>query len=397
MLIEKGFDSLYRYIQQEGYKGWDLFDGLNSTIFRTSPFYRSKLFRLAWIQFFKRSPINCRKMALVPKDFNPKGLALFASGLVTIDHLDQAKTLLGHLEKLACSGYSGICWGYNFDWESRAFYAPVGTPNIVSTVFVANAFLDHFDKTGNTKSMRIAQSACDFLLKDLVLFEDRDTLCFAYIPGEKARVHNAYMLGAALLARVFSHTRDSDYYEKSKKAMTYSIKALRPDYSWPYGERHHHQFVDNFHTGFNLVALKEWIAFTDDHIWEEHLKKAYEYFLDNFWLEDGRPKYYNTSLYPIDIHCSAQGIMTCLKLSGYHEQSIVMVEKIAKWAVENMQDKSGYFYYQKSRWYTNHVPYMRWSQAWMFYALANLLAYQKNMNDKNKSNRTENAPNENLA
>ena len=164
--------------------------------------------------------------------------------------------------------------------------------------------------------------------------------------------------------------------------MAYAIKALKPDYSWPYGERRHHQFVDNFHTGFNLVALKEWITFTDDHIWEEHLKKAYEYFLVNFWLEDGCPKYYNNSLYPIDIHCAAQGIVTCLKLGDYHERSKLLVEKIVRWAIQNMQDKRGYFYYQKSRWYTNRIPYMRWSQAWMFYALANLLAYQKNMNDK---------------
>ena len=33
-------------------------------------------------------------------------------------------------------------------------------------------------------------------------------------------------------------------------------------------------------------------------------------------------------------------------------------------------DRRNYFYYQKTRWYTNRIDYMRWSQAWMFYALA---------------------------
>ena len=28
-----------------------------------------------------------------------------------------------------------------------------------------------------------------------------------------------------------------------------------------------------------------------------------------------------------------------------------------------------YFYYQKKRWYKNRINYLRWSQAWMFYAL----------------------------
>ena len=157
--------------------------------------------------------------------------------------------------------------------------------------------------------------------------------------------------------------------------MAYSVAALNDDYSWPYGELHHHQFIDNFHTGFNLVALKNWMDFTGEKSWDKELKNACKYFLDTFWLENGCPKYYNNSLYPIDIHCSAQGIVTCLKLRDYDDRSVSLAKKIAQWAIENMQDKTGYFYYQKTRWYTNKIPYMRWSQAWMFYALAQLTFY----------------------
>ena len=223
--------------------------------------------------------------------------------------------------------------------------------------------------------MDLEIGACEFILNELILFEDKDTLCFGYIPGEPARVHNANMLGAALLARVYLHTRNPDYYEKSKKAMAYSIAALNDDYSWPYGDLPHHRFIDNFHTGFNLVALRDWMDFTGDDTWDEELKNAYLYFLDTFWLEDGCPKYYHDSLYPIDIHCTAQGIVTCLKLKDYDVRSIPLAKKIAKWAIDNMQDKDGYFYYQKTRWYTNKIPYMRWSQAWMFYALAHLVDF----------------------
>jgi hypothetical protein len=51
-----------------------------------------------------------------------------------------------------------------------------------------------------------------------------------------------------------------------------------------------------------------------------------------------------------------------------------MARKIAKWAIENIQDKNGYFYYQKTRFYTNKISYIRWSQAWMFYALSLYIA-----------------------
>jgi hypothetical protein len=380
-MLDDSLYSLHNYCKKEDYKGWDVFDGLKSRLFRSSPFYCSKLFRIALIQFFKHSPVNFRIITIVPKDYNSKGLALFAAGLISLGKNDEAISILERLKDMSCSGYSATCWGYNFDWQARAFYVPAGKPNMVATVFVANTFLDYAEaksKEQKAKSkkevniMKIVEGACEFILKELVLFEDEEKLCFGYIPGEQARVHNANMLGAALMARVYSHTKNADYYEKSKKAMAYSIKALNPDYSWPYGELPHHRFIDNFHTGYNLVALKEWMDYTENNTWKEELRNAYKYFLDTFWLEDGCPKYYNNSLYPIDIHCSAQGIVTCLKLKNYDNRSVPMAKNIAKWAIDNMQDKEGYFYYQKTRYYTNKIPYMRWSQAWMCYALSKL-------------------------
>ena len=390
-MTKNGLTLLLKYCKKENYKGWDIFDGLNSKVFKHSPFYRSQTLRLAWIQFFKRSPINFRRIAFVPKGYNPKGLALFASGLISTNRLKEAAFLLNRLKGLACTGHAGTSWAYNFDWQARAFYVPIGKPNMVTTVFVANAFLDYAEANSGEQRAKgstdytdytdeeigkryyeIAEGACEFILKELVLFEDDEKLCFGYIPGEQARVHNANMLGATLLARVYSLTGNTHYYEKSRKAMAYSLKALNPDYSWPYGERHHHRFVDNFHTGFNLVALKDWMDYTGDKSWDKELKNSYRYFLDTFWLKNGCPKYYNNSLYPIDIHCSAQGIVTCLKLSKYDDRSLPMAEKIANWAIDNMQDETGYFYYQKTRWYTNKMSYIRWAQAWMFYALSKL-------------------------
>jgi hypothetical protein len=372
--IERSFNQLQNFIEHEEYRGWDLFDGLNSTVFKKSLFYQSELIRLLWIQVFKRSPVNLRSLARVPKDYNAKGLGLFVSGLIYSGKLNEAKRIMDRLLIMTCPGYDGICWGYNFDWQARAFYVPVGKPNMVTTVFVANAFLDYFDATGDRNALDTGIEACEFILNHLIQFEDKDSLCFAYIPGEKARVHNASMMGAALLVRICTYSKHSDYLEKSRKAMAYSLAALNQDHSWPYGELHHHQFIDSFHTGFNLVALKTWIDFTGEKVWEEKLIPAYRYYIDTFWLDDGCPKYYNNSLYPIDIHCSAQGIVTCLKLAEYDERSIDFAIKIANWTIKNMQDSKGFFYYQKTRFFTNRIPYIRWSQAWMFYAFSLLLS-----------------------
>jgi len=370
----QAFDALSVYVKDQDFKGWDLFDGLNSRLFQATHLAHSRFMRLAWIQLFKRSPINFRWLTVVPEGYNAKGLGLFASALLALERKDQAKDLLDRLKGMTCAGLPGVSWGYNFNWEARAFYVPQGKPNIVTTVFAANAFLDHYKYMKDDESLRLADDACEFILKSLILHEDESTLCFGYIPGEEARVHNANMLGAALLGRVYSHTGNVTYMEKSRKAMAYSIGALNDDFSWPYGERSHHQFIDNFHTGFNLVALKQWMDCTGENHWEKELAGAYGYFLDTFWLEDGCPKYYHDSLYPIDIHCSAQGIVTCLKLKNLDPRSIPLAKKIAQWAIDNMQDKKkGYFYYQRTRFYTNKIPYIRWAQAWMFYALALLV------------------------
>jgi hypothetical protein len=368
--IRKALDSLSLYCKAMGYQGWDNFDGLNSRIVDSAPFHHSYILRLIWIQFFKRSPVNFRKPFLVPQGYNPKGLALFVSGLVFSGDYAEAKLLIDLLMKMTSPGYNNVCWGYNFDWQSRKFLTPKGTPNLVVTVFVVNALLDYYKATGDYKYFDLAISGCNFYLENLILFENADTLCFQYMPGSKARVYNVSMLGATALARVYEINGDRSLYKKSKKAMTYAVRALQKDYAWTYAENR--RFIDNFHTGFNLVSLSQWMEYTGDNCWDKELRCAYNYYLNTFWLDNWCPKYYHNTIYPIDIHCSAQGIVTQLKLITYSKIGIESAEKIAEWAIDNMQDQSGYFYYQKTRFYTNRIPYMRWSQAWMFYALSML-------------------------
>jgi hypothetical protein len=48
----------------------------------------------------------------------------------------------------------------------------------------------------------------------------------------------------------------------------------------------------------------------------------------------------------------------------------LLADKVAQWAIENLQRSNGYFCYQRRRLYRNCIPYMRWSQAWMAYGLA---------------------------
>ena len=81
MVATDSLSSLKSYCESEQFKGWDPYDGLNSKVFQALPFLKnSALCRLVVIQGFKRSPINFRKIAMVPKDYNAKGIGLFLQG-----------------------------------------------------------------------------------------------------------------------------------------------------------------------------------------------------------------------------------------------------------------------------------------------------------------------------
>ena len=73
---ELSFLALKNYCENEQYKGWDPYDGLNSKVFQALPLKHWDLARLAWIQAFKRNPINLRQLFLIPKEHNAKGVGL---------------------------------------------------------------------------------------------------------------------------------------------------------------------------------------------------------------------------------------------------------------------------------------------------------------------------------
>jgi hypothetical protein len=54
-----------------------------------------------------------------------------------------------------------------------------------------------------------------------------------------------------------------------------------------------------------------------------------------------------------------------------------MAQKVAKWTIENMQDKTGYFYYRDIGWKKVKIPMIHWGQATMVSALGHLLSKLK--------------------
>lgn len=386
MGIAESFLSLKRYCEREEYKGWDPYDGLNSAIFQATPLKRWDIARLVLIQLCKRSPVNLRPLLLVPKQHNAKGVGLFLNGYCNLYLLAEAgdarfgtvDELRGKIDEVAqllltlqSSGYSGACWGYNFDWQARRlFLFPANTPTVVATTFCASALFEAYEVTGNKEYLETALSAADFVLNDLHRTKHEGGFLLSYSPLEgNNTVYNASLLGAKLLSYCYRYTRDDEYKLVARKIVNAACKGQSVDGSWVYGLLPVQSWIDSFHTGYNLDAIAHYARFCEDDSFQWHLDKGLEFYLEHFFLEDGTPKYYHDKTYPIDIHCPGQLWVTLSTLRQW-QPNAVLSEKVAEWTVANMQAPQGYFYYQLKKGISSKISYMRWSNAFMFNALS---------------------------
>tara|TARA_R110002096_G_scaffold341890_6_gene534783 strand:+ start:430 stop:1593 length:1164 start_codon:yes stop_codon:yes gene_type:complete len=384
-VLKNSFQKLKTYCEQENFKGWDPYDGLNSWVIQKTPLGKSRFLRLAWIQLFKQNPINFRFLFGVKKDYNPKGLGLFLTGycnLYAIEpkkaYLDKIYFLADTIIKLKTEGYSGACWGYNFDWQARAFFQPKYTPTVVATTFITEALFKAFEITKKEAYLKTGISASKFVLNDLnKSYDDEGDFTFSYSPLDKTQVYNAGLLGAKLLCLVYHYTKDSALLENAKKVVSYVCKKQKNDGSWTYGTLPFHQWIDNFHTGYNLECIYTYQKVSGDISFQKSVEKGLKYYLDTFFTDEGISKYYNNKTYPIDIHAPAQLIVTLSKLREINKNT-ELINRVLNWTVQNMQSKEGFFYYQKKKRVTSKIPYIRWAQAWMFYAYSYYLLEFKN-------------------
>ncbi len=382
--ISKGqlYESIGRlsdWLERNDYRGYDTFDGLNARWIRPLTF-ESAFLRTVLQQGVRRFPLNLRPLLGIPKSHSSKGEAFFARGFMRLhtctgDRIwrDKAELALRWLIENQSEGYSGSCWGNHFDYQSRTFFLPKGTPTVVWTSLIGHAFLDGYDHLKNETYLQIAVSACEHILRDLSVCPDGEGACISYIPTLNSQVHNANTLGGSLLARTYSYTRNEEYRALAQKAMQYTAQYQRPDGSWWYGEKQNLHWVDNFHTAYVLDCFKHYVESTGDNRFDQNMMRGYEYWKNTFFLSDGTPKYYNHKTLPLDIQCCSQAVDTLVFFSDRDLESLSLAVKVAQWTIENMQDRSGYFYYRRySPWLVNTTPTLHWGQATMLCALSGL-------------------------
>lgn len=378
--VAAALEGLERYVHENRFEGYDPYDALNSPRLKE---LKSKFMRLALTVLFRRSPIDLRNLLGVKKGRNPKAIGLFLSGYSNLIAMgspgsrEKADELFTWLSENHSQGYSGHCWGYNFPWQNRDRLLPPGIPTVVNTAYIGHAMLDFHDATGNEDAVPLARSACEFILRDLNITETDQGICFSYTPLERNMVHNANVLGASLLARVHSHTKEKELREMATKSMDFTLHHQHEDGHWKYlidPETGQTKDQIDWHQGFILDSLlwyEKGVRPTSER-YRTAITKGFEFYRKQF-TQEGQGYWRYPRFWPINIHNQAQGLVTFSRMEEFESGSLKTAMNIARWTIDNLRSSAGYFYYQKQRFHTNRIAYMRWSQAWMFYALSILV------------------------
>lgn len=292
------------------------------------------------------------------------------------DWLEKARGILLLLRARLTSAKMGAGWGYPFDWQSRVMI-PAGTPSGVVTSFCFRGALRWYELTGDKEFFEMTRGAASFLADGLNVDRVSESqVCFSYTPLDNFHVHNANVLVAASLMQASKAFDDERFARLAGQAISYTVSEQNPDGSWDYFGRAEKLpgHIDNYHTGFVLKALLDYVegGNHDDEL-PSAIMRGVEYYLVNLFFKEFLPRYSNRISYPIDIHGCADSIATLTRLSELGYLTSSKAERLVQWTTDKMYDRKGGFYYQKYPFMTSKGVFMRWNNAWMFYALTEYL------------------------
>ena len=162
------------------------------------------------------------------------------------------------------------------------------------------------------------------------------------------------------------------FRDAAQRGIDYALARQRPDGSWLYGERADLAWVDGYHHGYVLDALRV----CDDAGLDDRLSGALErglrYYQRELLLPDGTPKYFAHKVYPIDSQSYAQAIQTFSIAASRDPRYIEPARRVFDWTMEHMRRSDGLFMFQRRKHWSNRLPHMRWVVAALLLALTHM-------------------------
>ena len=375
--IEESLRQVISWVQRNEYKAYEPADGNLSSLFSLTG---GRIFPMRILQqVVLRAPVNIRPLLGIRPHESAIGRGYLAWGYLLLYRITLNDST--RREAMAClewllSNHSPrsteLSWGDPYEYATRSGRRPYGEPILVWSAFIGQAFLEAYEVLRDEKYVRAADSVGRWILK-LPKEETRSGQCLSYVAYRQSSIHNANVVGAAFLARLGTLTGSREALTTAKNAMTYTCSRQRTDGAWFYAEEPKYHWVDSFHTGYNLSALKGYRDATKDESFDACIEKGLSFYTSHFFEPDGRPKYFHDSTYPVDIQCAAQAIDTLASFAEADSGCLPLSLRIAEWTIEHMQAKDGHFFYRDLGWKKVRTPMLHWGQGTMVKALSVLL------------------------
>lgn len=375
--VQNSLRQVVSWVQWNRYKAYEPADGNLSWLFSST---RGRVLPMRVLQqVVLRAPWNIRPFLGIRPHESAIGRGYLAWGYLLLHRATCDNK--ARLEAVACFDwlkanrsplFGEFCWGDPYEYATRGGRRPYGEPLLIWTALIGHAFLDAYELFSEDSYLRIAESIGQWILK-LPMEETATGDCLSYVAYRQSSIHNSNAMGAAFLARLGSLTANRKALMVAQRAMAYTCSRQLIDGSWYYGEDAKFRWIDNFHTGYNLSALKHYKEATKDESFDKCIQNGLHFYKSHFFDNDGRARYFHDRTYPVDIQCAAQGIDTLSTLAEYDPQCLPLAMKVAEWTIANMQGKDGHFFYRDLRWIKVKTPMLHWGQGTMMKALATLL------------------------
>jgi hypothetical protein len=201
------------------------------------------------------------------------------------DLLDAIVLHLNWLVAHTCTGYSGPCWGLDFEYPvSTTVEYDSNTPLSTITPYALEAFVRYAVLTDDGRFDNVIRGVFRFLEGDLCIMNESDKyLATSYAARRDRIVVNAVsytMYSYAMLLPYLAGEERSAAEAKLKKLYAYVINAQRVDGSWFYSPESK-SFIDCFHSCIILKNIAKTAALVKLENWERIVSRGYSYLLDH--------------------------------------------------------------------------------------------------------------------
>lgn len=380
-------DILYRTLEfahKNKFRSNDISDLLNSNYYifsrRIKPVLLGRILLYPYNRLVKSYPHLIRKFIKNRGAIYPQGQAMLVRAMVSLinsgnelGNIQEVERIANWLKKSRSLFSDNYGWGQPFLWySSQGVIFPINIPRSTVSSQVAWAFIDLYEVTQNNEYLEIAKSVCRLFIDNFNYQEDTNgNIAFSYTTIDNYHVHNASMLAASVLSRVYRLTDIEEYRTYAKKAIDFTISHQNEDgsfYYWaPPNEVNY--VIDNYHTGFVLECLKTIIEDFNKDEYTTAYQRGLNFYYDNLF-EGAIPKLTPKSTYPIDIQSCAQSIITLSK--DGRDKYLNKAIEIAEYTIENffLEDKNHFAYRIYKNGIRDESYYFRWGDSWMIKALA---------------------------